>query len=164
MTCRICRTTRRKRKVRIRNISSRSKSEGADPKQLRGRLARLATSVLKRLEKQPNPGSIIGEFSKTYLAVTQKHEALPLEELSRRFPYPLGYTLKSFLDDQKLFESGENVPQFPYDCCTVMGLLVRISATIGIQGYVNILGGKDAGLNQEIVETLRAPADELTPW
>ena len=40
-----------------------------------------------------------------------------------------------------------------------MGLLVRISATIGIQGYVSILAGKDAGLNREIVETLRAPAD-----
>ena len=115
--------------------------------------------MLKRLGEQPNPGPIIGEFSKAYLAVTQKHEALPLEELSRRFPYPLGYTLKTFLDDQKLFESGENVPQFAYDCCTVMGLLVRISATIGIQGYVSILGGKDAGLNREIVETLRAPAD-----
>ena len=34
-----------------------------------------------------------------------------------------------------------------------MGLLVRISATIGIQGYVSILGGTDAGLNREIVET-----------
>ena len=72
-------------KSEYESLVAEAKSEGADPKQLRGRLARLATSVLKRLGEQPNPGSIIGEFSKTYLAVTQKHEALPLEELSRRF-------------------------------------------------------------------------------
>ena len=73
-------------KSEYESLVAEAKSEGIDPKQLRGRLARLATSVLKRLGEQPNPGSIIGEFSKTYLAVTQKHEALPLEELSRRFP------------------------------------------------------------------------------
>ena len=39
---------------------------GGDAKAIRGRLARLAVAVLKRLGQQPNPGSIIGEFNQLY--------------------------------------------------------------------------------------------------
>ena len=140
-------------------LVAEAQAEGAEPKSIRGKLARLGSSVLNRIGEQPNPGPIIAEFSKAYLSMPQKQEALPLTELSLKFPYPLGYELKSFLDDKKLFDSGENAPQFAYVLCAVMGLLVRLAATIGIQGYVSILGGKDTGLNREIVETLRAPAD-----
>ena len=140
-------------------LVAEAQAEGVDSKLIRGKLARLGSSVLKRIGEQPNPGPIIAEFSKAYLSMPQKQEALPLTELSVKLPYPLGYELKSFLDDKKLFDSGENVPQFAYDLCAVMGLLVRLAATIGIQGYVSILGGKDTGLNREIIETLRAPAD-----
>ena len=58
-------------KSEYETLVAEAESEGADPKQLRGRLARLASSVLKRLGEQPNPGPIIGEFSKTYLAFLQ---------------------------------------------------------------------------------------------
>jgi hypothetical protein len=140
-------------------LVSEAQKEGADLKSIRGRLARLASLVLKRKEENRNPGPIIAEFSKAYLSMPQKQEALPLAELSLKFPFPLGFKLKSFLDEKKHFDSGESSPQFAYNLCTVMGLLVRLAATIGIQGYVNILNGKDIELNREVVETLRAPAD-----
>jgi hypothetical protein len=149
----------KKEKSEYEALVTEAQAEGADSKLIRGKLARLASSVLKRIGEQPNPGPIIAEFSKAYLSMPQKQEALPLTELSVKLPYPLGYELKSFLDDKKLFDSGENVPQFAYVLCAVMGLLVRLAATIGIQGYVSILHGKDTGLNREIVETMRAPAD-----
>ena len=41
---------------------------GGDAKAIRGRLARLAVGVLKRLGQQPNPGPIIGEFNQLYAA------------------------------------------------------------------------------------------------
>ena len=146
-------------KFEYASLVSEAQTEGADPKTIRGKLARLASSVLKRLGEQPNPGPIIGEFSKAYFTMPKKQEALPFDELCRRFPYPLSYELKRFLDEKKLFDSGENAPQYAYDCCAVMGLLVRLAATIGIQEYVKTIGGKDAGLNREIIETLRTPAD-----
>ena len=49
-------------------LVAEAQAEGADPKPIRGKLARLASSVLKRLGEQPNPGPIIGEFNKAYLA------------------------------------------------------------------------------------------------
>ena len=104
-------------------LVAETQAEGADPKSIRGKLARLTSSVLKRTGEQPNPGPIIAEFSKAYLSMPQKQEALPLTELSVKLPYPLGYELKSFLDEKKLFDSGENVPQFAYVLCAVMGLL-----------------------------------------
>ena len=43
---------------------------GGDAKAIRGRLARLAVGVLKRLGQQPNPGPIIGEFNQLYASAT----------------------------------------------------------------------------------------------
>ena len=48
---------------------------GGDVKAIRGRLARLAVAVLKRLGQQPNPGSIIGEFNQLYAAASTQAPA-----------------------------------------------------------------------------------------
>ena len=133
--------------------------QGADSKLVRGQLAKLAISVLKRLGQKPNPGPIIGQFSKQYFAAPKKPEVVPIEDLVRQFPYPLSFKLKNVLDDKARYQSGEDVPQYGYDCCAVMGLLVRIAAAIGIQSYVDLVGGSDVEFNRAIMETLQAPAD-----
>ena len=133
--------------------------QGADSKAVRGQLAKLTISVLKRLGEKPNPGPIIGQFSKQYFAAPKKPEVVPIEDLVRQFPYPLSFKLKNVLDDKARYQSGEDVPQYGYDCCAVMGLLVRIAAAIGIQSYVDLVGGSDIEFNRAIMETLQAPAD-----
>ena len=43
---------------------------GGDSKAIRGRLARLAIGVLKRVGQNPNPGPIIGQFYQLYVAAS----------------------------------------------------------------------------------------------
>ena len=52
-------------------LVAEAQAEGADPKSIRGKLARLASSVPNRIGEQPNPGPIIAEFSKSYLSMPQ---------------------------------------------------------------------------------------------
>ena len=63
---------------------------GGDVKAMRGRLARLAISVLKRLGETPNPGRIIGQFTKLYPSTqsTSGDSALPTAEMKPLEDYP----------------------------------------------------------------------------
>ncbi|MDP7281822.1 MAG: hypothetical protein QGG39_18320 [Candidatus Poribacteria bacterium] len=65
---------------------------GGDSKAIRGRLARLAIGVLKRLGQNPNPGPIIGPFNQLYAAASARvPDKLDLPGLSAigQYPYPL---------------------------------------------------------------------------
>ena len=79
---------------------------GGDAKAIRGRLARLAVAVLKRLGQQPNPGSIIGEFNQLYAAAgTQAPAKLEAPGLSAidQYPYPLAVAWKSVVEESVPF-------------------------------------------------------------
>ena len=65
---------------------------GGDSKAIRGRLARLAIGVLKRVGQNPNPGPIIGPFNQLYAAASARApDKLDLPGLSAigQYPYPL---------------------------------------------------------------------------
>ena len=52
-------------RVEYQTLVAESQSEG-DSKSIRSRLARLTMEVLKRLGEKPNPGPVIGQFTKLY--------------------------------------------------------------------------------------------------
>ena len=63
---------------------------GGESKAIRGRLARLAIAVLKRMDQTPNPGPIIGQFIKHY-PPTQSgatDQAMPAAEMKPLESYP----------------------------------------------------------------------------
>ena len=68
----------------------REYQNGADSKNIRGRLARLAITVLKRLDQPPNPGTIIAQFIQLYppdqSATTD--QSLPAAEMKPVEDYP----------------------------------------------------------------------------
>jgi len=68
---------------------------GGDSKAIRGRLARLAISVLKRLGETPNPGPIIGQFNQLYATASAQAPATwtypacrPSTNTPIRWPWP----------------------------------------------------------------------------
>ena len=68
----------------------REYQNGADSKNIRGRLARLAITVLKRLHQPPNPGPIIAQFIQLYppdqYATTD--QSMPAAEMKPVEDYP----------------------------------------------------------------------------
>lgn len=140
-------------------LAEEAAAPGADPKALRSRLARLAVAAQKRLGEKPTPGPIIDAFSERHLPKQLVASEVPLARLAEALPYPLGLKVKLLLAERERREAGEPTPQIPYELCAVAGLTLRVAAAIGIQSYVRIAGAKDAAMNREVVDTLRAPAD-----
>lgn len=83
-----------------------------------------------------------------------------LRDLSARLPYPLGLKVGQLLRAERRREEGGPEPQFPFEICAMMGLLVRLSALVGVQAYTSA-GGADAALNHRIAEALRQPSDGM---
>lgn len=81
------------------------------------------------------------------------------EELVPLLPYPLAMALQTLLADAERRECGAHLPQFPFQLTAVMGLLVRLTAVIAIQSYVQLANASDARINQRVVTALRAPTD-----
>ena len=93
---------------------------GGDSKAIRGRLARLAIGVLKRLGETPNPGPIIGQFTKLYAAASAQAPAkLDLPGLSAidQYPYPQAMAWKSV--------QAESVPFVHLHCYQKRGPIFR---------------------------------------
>lgn len=82
-----------------------------------------------------------------------------VEELVPRLPYPLAMAMQTLLADAARRQAGEYLPQFPFQLTAATGLLVRMTAVIAIQSYVQLAKASDAAVNQRVVTALRAPAD-----
>ena len=118
----------------------------------------LAGLVLKKT-KTNHPGPLWGAFKSKYLQATRKSEKqVPLEDLVKSLPYPLGMKLKEVLLSQARREEGDTEPQFAFEICSLMGIVVRLAALILIRLFVES-GKTDAKMNRLIVDGLRNPSD-----
>ena len=99
---------------------------GGDSKAIRGRLARLAIGVLKRLGQNPNPDPIIGQFNQLYAAASAPAPAkLDLPGLSAidQYPYPLAMAWQAV--------EAESVPFVRlHRSCDAFETLIRFLSTI----------------------------------
>ena len=117
----------------------------------------LANPVVARLGRG-NAGWLYGAARRAHAPARRDASRVPLTELARSLPYPLGFKLDGLLRAQQRREEGEPEAQFPFELCALMGLLVRVSALVGVQAYV-ATGGKDAGVNHRIAEAIQRPSD-----
>jgi len=142
-----------------RTLLEKAMADNANVKDIMSDLSRLAGQVLKATEKK-SMNFIMGEFRSQHLAKRPVTQKATIEELAQRLPYPLGLKLRALLRSARRKEEGEAEPQFAWDVCSVMGLVVRLLALIGIQSYLRVESGKkDADINHRIMDTLRAPSD-----
>jgi hypothetical protein len=134
-----------------------------DHKALQKDFQHFAIQVHARLSLEDNPakfwGPLWGEVKRAHQPKKVDASAQPLPELAARLPYPLGLKVRQNIEERNLREAGEPVPQYAFNLCATMGILVRLAAMLTIQSYVVRTGAKNAELNKMIVDTLRAPAD-----
>jgi hypothetical protein len=128
-----------------------------DQDQVRLRFFAMANQVLARLDSD-DPGRLWGLLKGKYQPKQRDVRLVPFDELAGSLPYPLGFKLRGLLQAAQRLDEGEQEPQFAFELCAVMGVLVRLSALITIQGFV-ASGKKNTELNRAIVEGLRKPAD-----
>ena len=135
------------------------KSEDADRQAVMSRLAQLAGQVLQGADKKFT-GALLGAVRQSFSSPRRTTPEKTIDELAGRLPYPLGLKLRTLLKSAQRREDGEAEPQFPYDVCSVMGVLVRLLALISIRAYATADSRtRDAVVNHRVMETLRAPAD-----
>jgi len=145
-------------RARFDEIAKKAEEGKTSENDLRERFFTLAGPVVERIGAK-HPGPIWGAFKTKYIQVTKEGEIhLPLEDLAKNLPYPLGMKLKDVLLAQKRREEGLPEPQFAFELCSLMGILVRMAALILIRLFVES-GKTDAKMNRRIVEGLRNPAD-----
>ena len=107
---------------------------------------------------QTHPGPLWGDLLKTHRVGKRDVQRVPFGELAGALPYPLGFKMRALLRAERRIEEGVDEPQFDFELCSVMGVLVRLAALICVEAYVRS-PKDDSTLNHEIVRTLRAPAD-----
>ena len=150
-------------KARFDTIAEACGQPDANFETLTKTFQQFAVQVHARLRLESNPaafwGPLWGQAKRQFTPKKADPTARPMSELAGKLPYPLGLKVRHNLEEARNREAGEPAPQYAFNLCATMGILVRMSAIIAIQSYVVRTGAKDAALNKLIVETLRAPAD-----
>lgn len=136
----------------VTRLNSGSESEA----EIRGLFFQFAAPMASDLGI--HPGQLWGALKKQHQPKPEAVQLLPFADLANSLPYPLGYKLNALLQAEVRIQDGEREPQFAFEMCSVMGLLVRMAAMIAIQAYVKS-GKTDASLNHTIMDKIRAPSD-----
>ena len=132
------------------------KDPAVDREQPRVSFFALAATVVSRIGGG-SPGPLWGALKKQHQQ-TREATGVPWSELPDALPYPLGLKLRLFMQAGKRLDAGESEPQFAFELCAVMGVLVRMAALVAIQAYVRA-GKSDAEINHAVVDKLRSPSD-----
>ena len=140
-------------------LVSPSRVGGANLKSIRGDFARFAVGVLGGRGENINITEIIRGFNEQFAVEQDPNNDLSLAQLCELFPYPLNFKTQALIRDSKRRDEGENVPQFAYDICSLMGLVIRLNAVIVIKNFAIGSKGKDYSLNALVNSTIRAPSD-----
>ena len=128
-----------------------------DENAVRGRFFAWAGPIVSRLGGG-HPGALWGQVKGRFAPKKRKAEVRPLPDLAERLPYPLGFKIRELLQSQRRQSEGEAEPQYPFELCAVMGVLVRLSALITLRAFVDAKKSNPE-LNHLIVSRLRAPSD-----
>ncbi len=129
----------------------------ADHKAIRDRFFAWAGPTIARLGGT-HAGDVWGQFHGQFAPKQRKAEVRPLTNLAERLPYPLGFKVRELLQARHRRAEGEHEPQYPFQLCATMGVLVRLAALISIRAFVDTKKS-DAVLNHLIVSKLRTPSD-----
>ena len=129
----------------------------ADLRALQPTFFAFALPVLQRLGGG-HPGPLWGELLKQHRVGKRDPVKVPFPELAASLPYPLGFKLKALLRAESNLDEGVDEPQFAFELCAVMGVLVRLAALISIQDYVTS-DRNDSALNHAVMAALQRPAD-----
>tara|TARA_B100000609_G_scaffold197717_1_gene195682 strand:- start:5376 stop:8261 length:2886 start_codon:yes stop_codon:yes gene_type:complete len=121
----------------------------------------LFKEVMDRGSLKGHPGALLGQFWSRFKKKKKKQveEEINLRELSATLPYPLGYKLREFVLEFEKYQKGYGSSNFPYLVASLNGLALRVLSAMCICEYVYVLEAPDARVNQEVVESLRTPAD-----
>ena len=130
---------------------------GANVRAIQSQFFAWAGPVVSRIGEK-HPGKTWGMLMRKKVAKKQPPAVRPLPEIADVLPYPLGLRLRQLLLANRRRQEGESEPQFPFEVCAVMGVVVRLSALILIRAYVES-GRNNAQSNDLIVTKLRAPSD-----
>ena len=144
-------------KAQLQAIIAQMNAPGADQNATRLAFFAFASPVLSRLGGG-DPRPLWGALKRQHQPAKRDVQRVPFAELAERLPYPLGFKLRELLQAEQRMAEGEAEPQFAFELCAVMGVLVRLAALITIQGYARSKKN-DAALNHTVVDKLRAPSD-----
>lgn len=128
-------------------------------KTIRSNFAQFAINVLKSRGVAPDIKIIVAGFTQNFITKQAKISSLTTEQLISFLPYPISHKTQSLVNDSKRRDDGENIPQFAYDICSLMGLIIRFNAVITIKSFILHSYGKDHGMNGLITSTIRSPSD-----
>jgi hypothetical protein len=138
-------------------IKTRLGAPDADTKAIRDQFFAWATPIVSRLGGD-HPGTLWPQIERQFAPRQRKAEVRPLTDLAERLPYPLGFKVRELLHARRRRDEGESEPQYPFELCAVMGVLVRLAALITIRAFVDAKKSNPQ-LNHLIVSKLRAPSD-----
>ena len=144
-------------RVAVDEIIQRAVDPSVDQNEVKLQFFAMATPVMARLGGG-HPGSVWAALNKQHQPKQRNVQLMPFAELADGLPYPLGFKLRGFLKAADRLDDGEPEPQFAFELCAVMGVVVRLAALISIQGYVKA-GKNDAEINHAVMDKLRAPSD-----
>ncbi len=88
-----------------------------------------------------------------------EEELKPLGDVVRELPFPLGLKASEFSHLHRMRQEGEEDPQFAFNLCATLSVILRLISLISIQSYVSATKAKDPGVNTEIVKALRSATD-----
>lgn len=141
------------------DLISRLDGTNESQKNIRSNFAQFAINVLKSRGVAPDVKFIVGGFTQNFITKQAKKSSLTTEQLISFLPYPISHKAQSLVNDSKRRDDGENVPQFAYDICSLMGLIIRFNAVITIKSFILHSCGKDHSMNGLITSTIRSPSD-----
>ena len=142
-----------------KELISRLDGTNENQKAIRSNFAQFAIDVLKSRNIAPDIKFIISGFSQKFITNQTNKSFLTVEQLIAFLPYPISHKTQTLVNDSKRRDAGENVPQFAYDLCSLMGLIIRFNAVITIKSFILHSKGKDHSMNGLISSTIRSPSD-----
>ena len=123
-------------KARFDAIAEACGQPDANFKTLTKTFQQFAVQVHARLGLENNPGAfwgpLWGQAKRQFTPKKADPTARPMSELAGKLPYPLGLKVRHNLEEARLREAGEPAPQYAFNLCATMGILVRMSAIIAI--------------------------------
>ena len=105
----------------IQQIIQDLQSGVVDQTQLQADFFSMATPILERVQAG-HPGPLWGYLKKQYTPIQRDAELIPLTDLAREFPYPLGYKVRQLLQADLNRKAGQPEPMFAFEICSIMGL------------------------------------------
>ena len=151
-------------KKRYQMLCKEARQEEVD----RGKITKKLKTLLEEMTREQGrkvESGWIGIFWKRFSPKEEKKQEKrilslkELRELSFEMPYPLGFRTEEFVRETEEYLEERGSTNYAFLLASMNGLLLRFFSALALSVYIRELNAPDVQFNQEIVESLEAPAD-----